>query len=175
LDLSHIKEGDDAQLKALYHLHRPVFMAWFRKNSNFDDALYADWYQESFFIFFENVRTGKLATLEVGLSTYLIAIGKNIQRDYLKSASHQNNISENQFDITKITSNSTAIHQDELEHIKKAMETLGAKCREILNLYYYRNFSMDEIAKRMEFKNEAVAKKSKYNCLQKLRKAYREL
>lgn len=174
MNIIQVKEASDAVLADLYQTHRKAFMAWFRKHSKVDEDTLSGWYQEAFFIFFENCRQGKLSSLNAEIGTYLIGIGKNLQRDDSKSVWHKR-VDKYGLDLSHIGDLTYEDEQTEDdEPLKQAISQLDEKCQVVLNLYYYRNFSMEAIAARLGYKNEAVAKKSKYACLQKLRTLFLE-
>lgn len=51
--------------------------------------------------------------------------------------------------------------------MEKALTQIGKKCQELLELFYGFGKSMAEIAKKLDFRNEKVAKAQKYKCIQK--------
>lgn len=70
--------------------------------------------------------------------------------------------------------------QDDIQHkleqerqfelIEKALLKLGKKCQEILELFYYKSYSMDKIAQSVGFKTVKSAKVQKYKCMESARK-----
>lgn len=54
-----------------------------------------------------------------------------------------------------------------LRSIEKAMENIGDKCREILELFYGLGWSMIDIANKLELRNENVVRVQKFRCIQK--------
>jgi RNA polymerase sigma factor (sigma-70 family) len=150
-------------------------MAWFHKNGKSTSDAYADMYQEAFFIFFEKVRLNELKILNAELSTFLIAIGKNLERDVMKSAWVKK---VEKYDTLHIEPEAD-VEKFEIdilnEKVTEAMSRMGERCRLILELYYYRQFSMEAIAQRLNLKNESNAKKNKYECLKKLKAIFMTL
>jgi RNA polymerase sigma factor (sigma-70 family) len=62
------------------------------------------------------------------------------------------------------------IQDDEQRHkMQLALEELGGKCREILYLFYYRGFSLEEIVEKLGYSNKDVAKSQKSRCLKSLK------
>ena len=55
-----------------------------------------------------------------------------------------------------------------LDLVKKALSTLKEKCQQIIELFYLRNYSMEEIAEHMEFASANVAKTTKSRCFGEL-------
>jgi len=52
--------------------------------------------------------------------------------------------------------------------LEKLLKTLEPKCREVLRLWSL-NYKMREIALRMSYSSEQMAKKKKYLCLKRLK------
>lgn len=57
--------------------------------------------------------------------------------------------------------------------VEKAIEQIGAKCRELLQLFYGVGMNMADIAGKLGFRNDKVAKAQKYRCLNDLKDAVR--
>lgn len=66
--------------------------------------------------------------------------------------------------------------QKEMLHqqLEKAISKLGDQCKELLQLFYGFGNSMAEIAEKLHFRNEQVAKSQKYRCLQKAKDLVKE-
>ena len=60
-------------------------------------------------------------------------------------------------------------YEKETVRLKKFINELGDKCRQILELFYLEGIRMDEIAKRLGYTNSANAKNQKYKCLKQLK------
>lgn len=54
-----------------------------------------------------------------------------------------------------------------LKHMESAIESLGKKCQEILQLFYGLGWNMVEVAQKVGLRNDKVAKAQKYRCLSK--------
>ncbi len=57
-----------------------------------------------------------------------------------------------------------------LNAITEIFQKLEKKCKTILELFYYQNFSMEQIAKRFGYKAVQSAKAKKYKCMEHARK-----
>lgn len=53
---------------------------------------------------------------------------------------------------------------------EKVIESLGDKCKQILEAFYYKSHSMKDIAKNFGYSSEKSAKNQKYKCLERARK-----
>ena len=50
---------------------------------------------------------------------------------------------------------------------QEAILSIGKKCQELLQFFYFNNLSMKEIAIKLGFSSEKVAKNQKYRCIEK--------
>jgi len=56
-----------------------------------------------------------------------------------------------------------------LRTIELAMQKIGKQCQELLQLFYGLGWSMVEIAKKLDLRNDKVAKAQKYRCINKVK------
>ncbi len=61
------------------------------------------------------------------------------------------------------------------EQIISAIDTLGEPCRSLLIGFYYEKLSMEELANKLNYKNENVAKQQKLRCKDRLKNAFTNL
>lgn len=59
--------------------------------------------------------------------------------------------------------------ENQLTGIENAISQIGKQCRDILTLFYGKNLSMEEIAKKTGLRNDKVVKAQKYRCIQKVK------
>lgn len=170
--IEEIRNGNQKLLAETYHRYRKEFVHWaFKKhNCSLDDG--KEIYQITFFIFYDNVLSGKLEHLVSHLKTYLFAIGKN--------KILENNRRNNRFsfgtkeDVVKIDEDDDQelqdIREQQYQQISEGLQKLGQPCKGILELMYYHNCSIKEITERFGFKNADTTKNQKYKCMQRLKK-----
>lgn len=53
------------------------------------------------------------------------------------------------------------------KQLETALTKIGKQCKELLHLFYGLGWNMTDIAKKLEFRNDKVAKAQKYRCIQK--------
>ncbi|QCK15760.1 RNA polymerase sigma factor [Mangrovivirga cuniculi] len=168
--LFSIRNGDESLLKKLYEDHRSKFIGWFMKNHSLERDIILEIYHRAFTIFYFNIKDDKIRTLDSTIETYLFGIGKNlVKAEYrnLKVSSPLDDVSGIDLSIRDYDDNEEEIERK--NYIKSVLNKLKDPCKKILQLYYFRNFSMESIANELGYKNEAVAKKKKCLCLQKIR------
>ncbi|MDH3244560.1 MAG: sigma-70 family RNA polymerase sigma factor, partial [Saprospiraceae bacterium] len=138
---------------------------------NLDKIKAVEIYQEAFTALYYNVREGKLVRLTSSLKTYLFAIGKNILRDHFKREKRFRHGSD-EWQVAEQLDHSIMEkyeQSDMKELVDIALKKIGEPCKTVLKLFYFRHFSMDAIAKELNYKTEQIAAKRKHICLKQMR------
>ncbi|WP_066758418.1 RNA polymerase sigma factor [Crocinitomix algicola] len=175
--IASIKNQDERVVQRIYKEFKPKFENWIRgryKISNAEDC--SEIYQRSFTVLFFNIKKDKLVDLEASLETYLYGIGKMIIREWWRDKSPQkemDSLNENT-DLENVSLFSevfekSAIDEATSDKLIQALEEIGEPCKTIIKLFYWERNSMEAIAIKTGYKNDASAKKKKYLCLAKLR------
>ena len=105
---------------------------------------------------------------EAELTTYVTAIGRNIWR-YQQRQTRQTQ------SLDTVTLPDDPPDEDEFSFenrrvaVVQGLAQLGEKCRQAIQLYYWEHLPMHQIAQRLGWANEAVARKEKSRCLKTLR------
>ncbi|WP_343634824.1 sigma-70 family RNA polymerase sigma factor [Fluviicola sp.] len=60
------------------------------------------------------------------------------------------------------------------KQLESALTKIGEQCRELLHLFYGLGWNMTDIAKKLGFRNDKVAKAQKYRCIQKAKELVQE-
>ncbi|GGZ33225.1 hypothetical protein GCM10007049_28590 [Echinicola pacifica] len=166
--LIHIRAGDQQVLEKVYVQHREPFISWLKKQYNCSKEEGQEIYQVTFYIFYENVLTGKLQYLTSSIKTYLFGIGKYKILEHIRVESKKAyEIREEYFQMEE---EQTFPDLDQENMIISALRTLGDPCKKLLELVYYENRSMEDIAHALNYKNPDTAKNQKYKCMQRLKK-----
>lgn len=169
--LEQLKKGDNEVLKAVYLDYRSEFINFaLQFNLTQDEAV--DVYQDSVLAFRENIATGKLSVLKSSIKTYLFSIGKYMIYDYLRSKKRfvNSNIiltAENEGEGFEPLFNEEFNVKEQL--LKNAFARLGEKCKNILTLFYYQEYSIEEIVKALNYSSKDVVKSQKSRCLKSLK------
>lgn len=151
-------------------MNRDEFIQWSAKNYSASSAQAKDAFQEAILDFHQNVIHGKLTELSSSLKTYLFQIGKHKLLNILKKdrrmtyndALHM--INHGEVDIFMEEENKAYTQ----EQISKAIEKLPEDCQKVLNLFYFKEYDMDSIAREMNYKNSDTAKSKKSVCMKNL-------
>ena len=177
--IDEIKSGKEEALVAIYKEHRDAFINWAGQNysCSSDDA--KDVFQNTIIKFYNNVTTGKLTELTSDLRTYLFAIGKyELLNRIRKSNSTVTLPIDSVINGINEPNHTEFMDQEEQEFVKETVKKHLAlqceDCQKVLDLYYFQEKSMQEIANEMGYKNADVAKKKKYECFKKLAKMVKD-
>jgi len=140
-------------------------------NGSSDDA--KDIFQEAMIVLYEKVRSGSFE-LNCQIKTYVYSVCRRL---WLKRLQQQN-----RFTIEVHTAENTVPVEDDIEdHEKrdnefemmdKAINSLGEPCKSLLEAYYLKKKSMQEIAAGFGYTNADNAKNQKYKCLMRLKKIF---
>lgn len=170
--IDHIKRKlYDKPIKILYK-YFPVVKSFILSNSgNRSDA--EDIFQEALIILFNKINSDHFE-LSSSLNTFLFGISKNLWHEQLRKNKKEISISIDGCNEPN-TDEDLGFYIEENAKAKKAFlafEQLGEKCKLLLNLFYYKKMSMVDIAKKLGFNSEAVAKNQKYRCIEKAKEIY---
>ena len=151
-------------------MNRDEFIQWSAKNYSATSDQAKDAFQEAILDFHQNVIHGKLTELTSSLKTYLFQIGKHKLLNILKKdrrmtyndALHM--INHGEVDIFMEEENKAYTQ----EQISRAIEQLPEDCQKVLNLFYFKEYDMETIAREMNYKNSDTAKSKKSVCMKKL-------
>lgn len=170
--LEGLKTSNNAVLKHVYLQYKEAFIEFAKKYGvNKNDAL--DIYQDSVLALRENVATGKLKQLNSSIKTYLFGIGKYMIFDYLRAHKKMVPTPSEEIKTSHLTDDFEVIFKEEMtkkeQLLKIAFEQLGEKCKMVLKLFYYQDYSIEEITEILNYNNKDVVKSQKSRCLKSLK------
>lgn len=157
-----LKNGDRREIEKLYNQYKSGFILFLGRYSLPREEL-TDIYQDSIVALIENARKGLMDNLEVELKTYLFAIGKFMVFKRLKK---EREISKEDLIFEWYD---TGNEETEPAGLRAALNRLGGRCYELLNLFYYEGKKLDEIQVLMGYDKKDVLKSQKSRCLKQLK------
>ena len=129
-----------------------------------------DLIQEGLIVLYKLAIQDKLGNVK-DVKSYLFIICKNL---WFKSKRKQKEVAEIDESIRTIGEEPTIMNHlltDERKNgIEALLDKLGADCKKILVLFYYRGQSIKEIVGQTHFSSEAALKNKKRKCIQAVRK-----
>ena len=168
--IKQIKAGDDTVLKQIYLEYKIPFIKWIYQKFQLprEDAI--EIFQYAVVAMYDNIVEGKLEQLTGSIKTYLFSIGRNkafeLTRNNQKFIPHAE-----QLIFQHIQHGDDSIHaalETDLEIIEQGLKILGDPGKSILQNFYYYRLSMEEIARKMNYKNADTVKNLKYKSVKRL-------
>lgn len=165
---SDVQREIDEGLRNLYRDFFPM-VAHLIKNNRGRAEDVEDVFQDGILVLYNQIKSDKLI-LSCKLKTYFYSICRNL---WLKKLSQQKvEIIDIKDQEDFIIIEPLVLRSIELNEEKKAMleliSHLGEDCQKMLLYFYYERLQMKEIAIRMNFANDQVARNKKVKCLKKL-------
>ncbi len=161
--------GDMTAYREHYESYREAYVNFARRYTD-DQELIADSYHDAFIALYENIVEGRLTSLHSSLRTYVFSVAKYTLFAKLKKRGKEISTDEITEEVSLPSGlMDTSLNDERIEEVRRAIQNLGNKCREILVLFYYRRYTIDAITHAMSYKNENTAKAHKSRCLKQLR------
>ena len=170
--LEKIRNGDNDQLEVIYNDFRSEFVAWITHHFQCSRDEAKEVFQVSVIAFYNNIMSGRIQSLDSSIKTYLFAIGKNKFLEYQKFGNKFENISDSENELIDIVSIEKQEKEQKLQMMERCIELLGDPCKSLLELYYYEKLTMDDISRKLSYKNQSTTKNLKYKCLLRLRSLF---
>jgi len=172
--LRAIRANDEKALQLFYRNNYPKVEKYVVDNNGTKDEA-KDVYQEAFIATWRNIQLDKFqADDPSALSAYIFQIAKNKWIDQLRSRKSRQTFSMEEDQLFGIAAEPvTDENMEYIEAVKEEYKSLGQKCRDLLNRFYFQKQSLREIAAFFKW-TEPSAKNNKYRCLEELRKLVRQ-
>lgn len=169
--LERLRNNPNEILTELYKNYRKEFLSWSFKNFGASEADALDCFQDAMIVFYRNVIDGKVSVLTSSEKTYLFSIGKNLLFRKFKKADREVHFEGKE-------NNSIAVEEMELRELYQGtapenrvaniLKSMRDPCKSILRFFYFRGFTMDEIASEMKYKNAQTVKAQKVRCIKEI-------
>lgn len=171
--LKGLARNDRASVETIYsHNYNLVQALVVNNNGTADDA--KDIFQEAMMVLYDKARSGTFE-LNCQIRTYLYSVARRL---WLKKLNQSNRFLAD-FDDT--SEKQVLVDEDVVEHEAKDSEyemmyhsinSLGEPCKSLLESFYFKDKSMQEIAEDFGYTNAENAKTQKYKCLMRLKKLF---
>lgn len=174
--LEGLAQHGEKALELLYEDYFPMISRMVINNhGNEDDA--KDLFQETLIVLYEKAKDPAFV-LECQLKTYLYAVGRRLwlkqlhqrQKKFLVTQSN-----ENEEEIVGNLEEDLQMHREKegrFRIMSASLEKLGEPCKSLLEQFYLRQLSMQQIAEKFGYTNPDNAKTQKYKCLNRLKKIF---
>lgn len=162
----------DLALGQLYNKFYNGVLNYVGKNSGSKEQA-EDILADAVIIFYENIKNNKFDFRD-SIKPYFFKIVNNLWLEELKKMEKDRrlklipDLSSNIDDIV-ILEQGIGFRKNTEEMISEIFNQIGVKCKEILIMFYYYNYSMKEIAEELDFSNGESAKVQKNKCMQRIK------
>lgn len=159
------KENYTKASEKLYAYFPVVRKQILANNGSQQDA--EDIYQEALIVFFRQLQNPEFK-LTSSINTYLYSVCRFLWKDVLK----KRKVTLTDYaEISEIEeSHANWMNQEEAaKRAEQAINMLGQRCKELLQMFYFFKSDLKTIAQKMGFSNAKVAKNQKYRCLEMAR------
>lgn len=170
--LAGLANGSDTVLEELYRRYFPMVLHLILNNSGTEDDA-KDIYQETLIVLYEKVTADSLE-LNCLLKTFIYSVSRRL---WLKQLSKRNRNGSSLLDTEDIAD----VDDDLTDHeardrqfdlMADSLNRLGEPCRTLLEDFYIRHLSMQDITERFGYTNADNAKTQKYKCLMRLKRLF---
>lgn len=168
--ISGILSGNQQVFNDLYEFEFPKVVRLITKNSgNIDGA--KDTFQDALIILIEKANRREL-DLTCSIRTYLFSICRILWSEQLRKDKKTIPLTDSydHFETDLVIINDDIL-PDIYDEVNDAIEKMGDQCKQLLEDFYYKNMSWNEIATALGYKNAASAKNQKYKYLERIRSA----
>lgn len=163
--LELVSSDAECAVSQVYDSYRSAFLMFARKISK-NKELAIDAFQEAVIALYENAVRGKIESNGTSLKTYLFAIGKNKLITILNKEGKYVSMPEYERSMSVDDSGEDVQLPAEIEI---AYQRLGDTCQKIIELYYYRRYSIEAIMQSLDLTSENSVKANKSRCIKQLR------
>lgn len=167
--IDRLRKEDQESFHLLYIQYFPVVSSYVRKNmGNQEDA--QDLFQETMVVLLNKVRQPEFE-LTSSLKTYLFSIARNL---WLKRLRDNKKISIADFETyqqqTDLLDFDLTMEKTSEEKLSDWLTKITQHCQQILKAIFFFNEPMENLMKKMGWKNKHTAANQQYKCIQQVKK-----
>ncbi|WP_020595322.1 RNA polymerase sigma factor [Spirosoma panaciterrae] len=175
--LMGLANGSDDALGQLYRRYFPMVIHLVMTNTGTEDDA-KDIYQEALIVLYEKVRSGSLE-LHCQLKTYLYSVSRRLwlkqltQRSRFMVRDIESPVSDDM--ALEHLTDDLSVHEErdrQFDLMADSLDRLGEPCRTLLEDFYIRHLSMQDITEKFGYTNADNAKTQKYKCLMRLKRLF---
>lgn len=174
--LEGLANGSDAALAQMYKRFFPSVLHLILSNSGSEDDA-KDIFQEALLVLYERVQEGAFV-LNAQLKTYLYSVSRRLWLKQLARRGRYGILGPddlNEADTLEAVDADMDEHERrdaQFDHMAASLTKLGEPCRTLLEDFYIRHLSMQDITEKFGYTNTDNAKTQKYKCLMRLKRLF---
>lgn len=171
--IGSLKANEHKTLKQIYSTYRSSCTSVIRSKYQITEDESKEIFQLSIIILYDNIMSSKLEEVHYDLKNYILGIAHNkVFELYRQKKRDQKLRKESLLHCYFLSeSNESPVSEVLIAKLQKAINTIGDPCRHILQLFYYKNYSLSDITTLLDYKNVNTTKNLKYKCIKRLQKA----
>lgn len=123
-----------------------------------------DIFQEALIIFYKKAQN-KSFTLTAKPETYVYSVCRFLWKDIQRKKGVTVEVEADSL-INHDGLEEVIEKEEKLKRVEAVLDKISKKCQEIFELFYFKKKSMKEIAKKMQYTSERVARTQKYKCVE---------
>lgn len=170
--INKLAVNDRMAVEAIYAENYGIIQHYILQNNGEEEDA-RDIFQEGMIVLYENAKSEGFE-LNCRVGTYLYAVCRRLWLKRLQRADRVEvpigDVEDSVFVEADIEMYSGK--NEEYAMMEKAMAKVGEPCRSLLEAFYIRRLTMQEIAEHFGYTNPENAKNQKYKCLLRLRKIF---
>ncbi len=165
--------GDRQALDKLYTIHYPSVLHMVTKNSGSNQEA-EDLFQDAVLVLYDKAKSGDFE-LNCRLNTYIYSVCRRLWLKQLKLKNRlpsESYLEGHSLEFVDLDIQEHLETEAQFQKMKQALSQLGDPCQNILQDFYIRGMSMQQIGEKYGYTNADNAKNQKYKCLQRLKKFF---
>lgn len=168
---TRLRADDKKALEDVYKNYRLEFINY-SKRYNLDDADILDVYQDAVIAMHQNFVMSQVELKSSSVKTYLFGIGKNKLYKKLKEKQVllRVEVENDGYEEINLDENIPTENQQKLA---KRLDEISETCKQVLQLFYYRNLTVEEIVQLTHYKDGNTVRSHKSRCLKHLKTLFK--
>lgn len=169
MDWFHQFKTDENQaLKDIYRIYRKDCISFTRRKFGLSEEDAIDIFQNSVLILYHNTATGKLTQLTSDLKSYIYGIVRLKALEQTRTSSKTIYPEDLQATLALIPDEPLEEESERIALLKTLLPKLGEACRRLLELFYYKNLNINQIAEISDYSGPDSVKTQKFKCIKRL-------
>lgn len=169
MDWFHQFKTDENQaLKEIYRNHRKECITYAHKKFGVSQEDAVDIFQQAVLVLYHNTASGKLTELSSGIKAYLFGVIRLKCLEFARTSRKTVYPEDLHTSLATIPDEPMEEESQLISVLKTLLPTLGASCRQLLELYYYNDKSIHEIFELGGYSGDNSVKTQKHKCVKRL-------
>ena len=166
-----LRADDKKALEEVYITYKSEFINY-SKRYKLETSDILDVYQDAIIAMHQNFVMSQIELKASSIKTYLFGIGKNKLFKKLKDKQRLLRVEMETDGYTEIDFNDTNPSDNQLK-LARRLNEISDSCRQVLQLFYYRGLTIEEIVELTHYKDGNTVRSHKSRCLKHLKSLFK--